>query len=207
MGHFDMTQWVDFARGLTPEPKRPALEAHLASCPECQTMVDFLRQITEIAGADPKVEVPAAVIRSAKFIFPATEVAAIPKLRRLAARLIFNPQAEPLPVGIRSEYRPVRQMVYEAGDYCVDLRVDSDRDSTHVTLVGQIANQSAPAKPLAGTPVILMSGKRMVCETVSNDFGEFCLEYTPKPNLRLCLPLESSGVQVEVALNRLLSQQ
>lgn len=207
MSHFDMMQWADFARGLTPEHQRPGLEAHLASCSECRAVADFLRQVAEVAGADPKVEVPAAVVQSAKAIFPAPQSTVLPPLRRLAARLVFNPLIEPLAVGVRSEYRPVRQMVYQAGDYCVDLRVDSERDSANVTLVGQIANQSAPTQPLARIPVILMAGKRMVCETVSNDFGEFCLEYTPKSNLRLCLPLESSGIQVEVALNRLLSQQ
>ena len=202
-----MMELADFARGLTPESRRPAVDAHLASCSACSETVGFLRAIAEVAASDPKVEVPADLVKSAKAIFPVPRHAPLPLLQRVTASLVFNPFAEPLPAGVRSEHRPVRQMVYQAGDYCVDLRVDSERDSANVTLVGQIANQAVPTEPLARTPVMLMAGNRLVCETVSNDFGEFCLEYQPKSNLRLCLPLVNSGIQVEVALNRLFTKQ
>lgn len=202
-----MMELADFARGLTPQPRRPAVEAHLASCSACSGTVEFLRRVAEVAAADPQVQVPADLVQAAKAVFPAPPHTTLPLLRRLTASLVFNPVAEPLPAGIRSEYRPVRQMVYQAGDYCVDLRLDAERDSAHVTLTGQIANQAVPTEPLSRTPVMLMAGKRLVCETVSNDFGEFCLEYQPKSNLRLCLPLVDSGIQVEVALNRLFTRQ
>jgi hypothetical protein len=207
MGHFELGHWTDFVRGLAPDDRRIAMEHHLSGCAECQATVSFVTLVTRVAAATPRVEVPASLVEAAKAVFPAPQRAAVPSLRRLAARLTFAPFLEPLPTGVRSEYRPVRQALYQAGNYSVDLRVDSERDVTAVTLVGQIANRMTPDEKLAHIPVILKAGKRVVCETVSNDFGEFCLEYKPVSNLRLCLPVQKSGLQVEVSLNRLMAER
>lgn len=207
MSHFELGHWTDYVRGLAPEDRRQAMELHLSQCTECQATMAFLERVFQTAAEIPRVEVPEVLVRMAKAVFPASQTTAEPVLRRLAARLSFAPFLEPLPAGVRSEYRPLRQALYQAGNYSVDLRVDSERDATAATLVGQIANQAAPEQVLARIPVLLMAGRQIVCETVSNDFGEFCLEYRLKSNLRLCLPLAEHGVQVEVPLNRLLMEQ
>jgi hypothetical protein len=207
MGHFDIIQWVDFARNLTAPERRAVLQAHLEVCAECRTTVDLLLRVASTAASEAGTEPPAHVVTRAKSIFPTGSREEGNNLRRLIAKLVFDPFVDPVTAGVRSEYRPVRQLVYRAGDYFVDLRLDAERDSTAVTLVGQIANYSAPGDLLASIPIFLMSGRKVVRETVSNDFGEFSLEYTPKPNLRLCLPLVESGVQLEVPLNQLLPAQ
>lgn len=207
MGHFELGQWVDFTRGFAPDDRRFDMEQHLSGCTECQATVQFLTLVARVAAATPRAEVPASLVEAAKAVFPVPQPVEVPPLRRLAARLTFAPFLEPLPAGVRSEYRPVRQALYQAGDYSVDLRVDSERDVAAVTLVGQIANQAVPDEKLARIPVFLMAGGRVVCETVSNDFGEFCLECKPVHNLRLCLPVEKSGLQVEVSLNRLMAER
>jgi len=207
MSHFDIVQWVDFARNLTAPDRRAVLEEHLEACAECRTTVDLLLKVASTAANEAGMEPPEHVVTRAKSIFPASAREEGNNLRRLIATLVFDPFAEPLTAGVRSEYRPVRQLVYRAGDYFVDLRLDAERDSTAVTLVGQIANYSAPADSLASIPIFLMAGRKVVRETVSNGFGEFSLEYTPRTNLRLCLPLVESGVQLEVPLNQLLPAQ
>jgi hypothetical protein len=207
MRHFDIMQWADYARNLGPVDLSQAMDLHLADCPDCGATVALLRKVSEVAQGTTTVDVPAPLVASARDVFRAPVQMVAPFLRRLVARLAFNPLLEPLPAGVRSEHRPVRQLLYHAGDYSVDLRMDLERDSTAVTLVGQIANQAVPEHVPGRTPVFLMSGKRVVSTTICNDFGEFCLECTPKSNLRLCLPLTECGVQVEVSLNRLISGQ
>ena len=71
-----------------------------------------------------------------------------------------------------------------------------------MVLVGQIANQKAPEESLANVPVILIAGNRELTRSISNTFGEFQLEYVPESDLRLLVPLESRGQELEVVLGK-----
>ena len=71
-----------------------------------------------------------------------------------------------------------------------------------MVLVGQIANQKTPDELLAKLPVILVAGNREVTRSISSTFGEFQLEYVPESDLRLLVPLESRGQELEVQLGK-----
>ena len=71
-----------------------------------------------------------------------------------------------------------------------------------MVLVGQIANQKFPEENLANVPVILVAGTRELTRSISNTFGEFQLEYVPESDLRLLVPLESRGQELEVVLGK-----
>ena len=71
-----------------------------------------------------------------------------------------------------------------------------------MVLVGQIANQKTPEEALANLPVILVAGNREVTRSISNTFGEFQLEYVPENDLRLLVPLEAKGQELEVELGK-----
>ena len=71
-----------------------------------------------------------------------------------------------------------------------------------MVLVGQIANQKTPDEMLGNLPVILVAGNREVTRSISNTFGEFQLEYVPESDLRLLVPLESRGQELEVQLGK-----
>ena len=43
MKHYGIAQWVDFARGVTPEPEGSMMREHLAAgCPECRQVLGLL---------------------------------------------------------------------------------------------------------------------------------------------------------------------
>jgi hypothetical protein len=48
-----------------------------------------------------------------------------------------------------------------------------------------------------------MHRKSLVASTLCDRFGEFQMEYTPAPDLRLCVPLREAGKRLEIPLNRL----
>ena len=100
---------------------------------------------------------------------------------------------------------PIRltaRCLFHAGDYSVDLRFEHEKGSASMVLVGQIANQKTPDEVLANLPVILVAGNREVTRSISNTFGEFQMEYVPETDLRLLVPLESRGQELEVLLER-----
>jgi hypothetical protein len=71
-----------------------------------------------------------------------------------------------------------------------------------MVLVGQIANQKSPEEAMGNLPVILLAGEREVSRSISNSYGEFQMEYVPDSDLRLLVPLESSGQELEVLLGK-----
>ena len=207
MKHFDITQWTDFGRGVVPGPERAAMETHLSvqGCARCRATLDFVRGVGSVARAADRNTPPDYAVRCAKALSALLQ----PQKARfpsLVAHLIYDSFRDPIPAGMRSEDRVSRQALYEAGDFCLDLRLEHDRGAPLVTLVGQLTNRTAPDSSVPEAPVLLMARNDVVAHTVSNPFGEFQMEYVPARYLRLCVPLDPSGKRIEVSLNRLAGE-
>ena len=213
MGHYNIGEWTDFVRGLVSEPLRQQMEHHLLeNCQECRGMTAFLQQVSGLAESEMTYNQAGATLSgAARSVFGHTT--GEPSRRRIAstletllARLTFDNAGHLQPAGVRG-HRPLsRQLLFEAGDYSIDLRLDRERESMKVILVGQVASQKDPLLQLARLPVFVMEGKKVVSETASNQFGEFSLEFVPRRNLRLCVQVTQAGLQLEVPLRRTLEE-
>src|SRR6266849_2775852 len=175
MKHFELAKWVDSARGLVEGSVRVAMERHLASgCRKCRQAAELLYKVQAAARNDAQVQIPHYALRCAQAVFK---------------RLLYDSFGEPLPVGLRTQQRLSRQALYQAGDYSLDLRLENERSSFCVALVGQIQNRKEPGTHLGGVPVLLLSGKQIVAQAVTNSMGEFHMEYAPTKHLRLYVPV------------------
>jgi hypothetical protein len=200
MAHFDSWQWADFVRGLCDEPTQSVMQTHLSSgCPKCQGAVDTLRAIVVAAREEVAVTPPDYAVRYALAAF--SHARPETKLERLVARLVYDSAREPLPAGIRAGERLSRHARFSAGDHQVELQLDRQPTSDIVTLVGQVVGREDSS--LADVPVWLMERDSLVKGTTCNTFGEFHLEYEPRRNLRLLVPLQESGKRLEIALHHL----
>jgi hypothetical protein len=213
MGHYDVGEWADFVRNLLSGARHSEMDQHLASgCTECNGNVAFLRRVAGTAETDRSYENPSAGLAgAARQVFAGARQSReytgwMAALESLAAHLTFDSAAELHPVGARGDRPASRQLMYQAGDYWLDLRLDRERNSMRVILVGQVANQKDPLLLMARLPVFVMAGKKIVSETASNEFGEFSLEFLPRQNLRLCVQVTQAGVQLEVPLKRSLEE-
>jgi hypothetical protein len=205
MNHFDISDWTDFARGCAADPAQAGMQAHLASgCRRCRAALDLLQRVVTATRADDLYEPPADIVRCVKAISamqrPRSSVA------RLVGRLIYDSFTEPLPAGMRAADRVSRHTMYEAGEFFVDLRLEQEKGSPFVTLVGQLTNRTNPDSSLPGAPVLLMAQKDIVAHTVYNRFGEFQMDYPPARHLRLCVALDPPGKRIELSLNRLVAE-
>jgi hypothetical protein len=204
MPHLNPEQWLDFARNLTPPADRAALQRHLdEGCESCRAAVEAFRRVAVAGAAQANLEVPGTAVELALSIFPARPEpeSSWQSLRRLAARLVYNSLTDPLPAGVREVRTAGQQVMYQSGDYFIDLRLDAEHDSAGVLLIGQILRRGSPESRLGSLPVLLFSGKKEIVRTASDEFGEFCLQYTPKSGMRLCVPLSASGGRIEISLN------
>ncbi len=109
------------------------------------------------------------------------------QLSRLEVELVYDTADYPLPAGVRRRDVTSRHLLYRAGDLCLDLRVERDPRSSLTALVGQLANADEPLEPLAGVPVFIMAGERVLARANSNRMGEFQLECEGEASMSLCL--------------------
>ncbi len=208
MNHFDETQWVDFVRGVKPRAMRTAMTVHLQTgCPRCQHIERVLRNIAAAAKAEPGYQPPERAVRNVRAIYALQRPEKFSSFRRVVGRLLYDSFREPLPAGLRSRQFLARQVLYQAENYSLDLRLEHQRGGRVVTLVGQIADQREPNRPLQNLPVFLLSGKDLVAHAFSNDYGEFQLEYEPRRSLRLLIQAhQGARNRIEVNLSRIAAR-
>ena len=203
MKHYGIAQWVDYTRGLVPEMDGSAMQRHLTSgCSECQELADFCSKVSNICQDMASVSVPEWVVRSARSIFPAREAVSPRRLLRIPVELIYDSFLVPAPAGLRATWQVGWQALYRAGDCSLDLRVEPELHSSRAAVIGQISNHVIPGDPMQGIPVYVKSGRVVVAETRSNEFGEFQMEYEQQGRLQLCVDLEKGSKRFQVPLKK-----
>ncbi|MGE5322378.1 MAG: hypothetical protein ACM3SW_05930 [Actinomycetota bacterium] len=201
--HFDITEWADYARDLAPAEKHREMQAHLdAGCSRCKRIQELFSRFALVASRERTFEVPRYAEHSVKALFALGREPRRSALQRLWATLTYDSASDLQPAGVRGTHQISRQVLFHAGDYSVDLRFEHEKGSASMVLVGQIANQKTPEQLMSNLPVILLAGGREVSRSISNSFGEFQMEYVPDSDLRLLVPLESTGQELEVVLGK-----
>jgi hypothetical protein len=201
--HFDITEWADYVRNTVSSDQNKFMQAHLqAGCSKCERIKALLSKFAAVCSREASYEIPRAAEQQVKAMIGLAKAPRRSALQRLWATLVYDSVNDPQPVGVRGTHQINRQVLFHAGDYSVDLRFEHEKGSASMVLVGQIANQKTPDELLANLPVILVAGNREVTRSISNTFGEFQLEYVPESDLRLLVPLESRGQELEVQLGK-----
>jgi hypothetical protein len=201
--HFDITEWADYVRNTVSSDQQKLMQAHLqAGCSKCERIKALLSKFAAVCSREASYQIPRAAEQQVKAMIGLAKAPRRSTLQRLWASLVYDSVNDPQPVGVRGTHQINRQVLFHAGDYSVDLRFEHEKGSASMVLVGQIANQKTPDELLANLPVILVAGNREVTRSISNTFGEFQLEYVPESDLRLLVPLESRGQELEVQLGK-----
>jgi hypothetical protein len=199
MTHYEIEQWVDFSRGVASDADRPLMERHLAAgCTRCRRIVTLLQGVAAAARADTQAAPPASTVRMAKALYQPH------KPERLIARLVYDSFRDPLPAGVRTQDRLTRHVLYVAGEYSLDVRLEEHGAPSSATLVGQIVKRDSPAASAGDVQVMLRSRTKTVAATSCNAFGEFHMAYRPGPALQLEVSLSPSGQVLEVPLGHVM---
>lgn len=187
--HFTLGEWADFARKVAPKDEIKAMEVHLESCKKCREAVRMLTRISEVARRQGLTEPPDSAVRSVRGMFVIHGPKKATPVRSLIAELLFDSFRSPLQAGVRTSESGSRQLLFGSGGYRIDLRFEPQEDSDKVSLVGQVLNAAEPAQGLDSAPVILLHGRKVFAESLTNHFGEFHLECDLEPHFTLCLML------------------
>ncbi len=166
-------------------------------------MVAALQRTAALVSVDTTFEPSPHDVQRAERILASTRPRKTSLLGRLVPRLIYDSLLEPLPGGVRARRPKWRQLLYEAGDFYIDLVFYQVPNTRLIRLLGQVTNRRDPTWFPGTRPILLKSGKTTVRRAASSEFQEFQMEYEPQPGLRLEVPIVGVRRPVELGLERL----
>lgn len=93
--------------------------------------------------------------------------------KRTTAQVLYDSLAQQRAAGTRSIAMRVRQMLYRADPYQIDLQVEVQPDRNRLIVTGQVIDVGPPDILDAGIEVTLSDGRGNIVNAVTNQFGEF----------------------------------
>ncbi len=212
--HFSDERWSDFVRSTVGEDARVPMQAHLQSgCAECAATVATLETVMRLATADLAHPVPLTSVEQARAIFEARAARSwLDSLEVIRATLA--PGFEWRLAGVRSGGSVATaegsRMLYRAGDYSIDLKLDAPAGGESAEIVGQISCEASPLESVHGVLVQMVSARgRTLGETTTNEFGEFFVDYAGGKNvtLRFALRPRNQRIDVPLKMNRRITSR
>jgi hypothetical protein len=183
MKHIAQETLAEFVRQSLSEAEAESVNGHVAECRDCSDVAALFREIVRVGAQETAYEPPEGIVRAVKAYFDMEQRRATQP--KSAFELLFDSLVQPVVAGARASVASARQLLYRVGTVYVDMRVDSETNSERAALVGQMLDSAHPGHPVAGVPVILMDGRKNIASTVSNNNGEFHMDFVLKSNLRL----------------------
>jgi hypothetical protein len=182
------------------------MQQHLdAGCKACWKALELWRHTLEIADREAAYQPPESAVRSVKGAFALYKPAEAGSRVREIAQLILDTFQQPALAGVRSTSSATRQLLYKAGPFHIDVRLERLPGSSRLSLVGQVMDATDSRKGLHELPVILRSGEQKKARTKTNQFGEFQLEFDPAEELHLSFEL-SREMEVVIPLSGFRTQ-
>ncbi|MGB0034352.1 MAG: hypothetical protein WBP79_02630 [Candidatus Acidiferrales bacterium] len=195
MRHFTLEKWADFARDVVGEEEKAQMQTHLKSgCKECGKVAGVWKRIYEAARRENSYNPPDSAVRTVKGQGVIHGVGQDRATKPKFADLLFDSFRSPAMAGVRSVSAAARQLLFGAGEYRLDIRIEPNIDSEKVSLLGQILNSSKPNEGVGEASVTLLRGQTVLAESATNQFGEFHLECDLETSLQLRAKLPHGAV-------------
>ncbi|HEX8139876.1 MAG TPA: hypothetical protein VF544_20115 [Pyrinomonadaceae bacterium] len=175
--------------GLAGE-ERAAAQSHVADCSRCASQLERLVKTVDLMRTDTAEDAPPEVIARAVNLFrlrsPAEPRPSL--VRRVLAALSFDSLQLAPAYGVRSGSTAARQLIYNAGENDLDLRLTSKDESWIVS--GQVLGQGC-----TGGEALLQGSSGQAIATL-NELCEFALP--PVASGSYTLHVRFNDVEVEV---------
>jgi hypothetical protein len=194
MQHYSLEEWADFARGVAGNAKKATMQTHLETgCKQCTKAAALWQRVNVTALRESTYAPPDVAVRSVKGLGAIHGIGQGRKASSRLANLLFDSLRAPTMAGVRSSSSttPARQLLYGAGNYRIDVRMEPQSDSEKVAIIGQVLNAVDPSKQSPSMPVILFKGKKILSVSNTNSFGEFNLECDLHTDLKLHFKIPS----------------
>ncbi len=183
--HLSLEHIMDFAEGRLASEAEANAQTHISGCKRCTGELLETQRIMHLMRTDDLEDAPPHVIARAVRLMRSKQ-AEPSLLRRVTARLNFDSFASQPAFGMRSGQPTARQMLFNADDHDLDVRIIPSGDAWSVA--GQVLGPSTNGQ-------VALRGITTV-EAQINELSEFALP--PVPAGTYTLDLRVGDIAIEI---------
>ena len=198
--HIEDEEWADLVRSTASMELKNRIQAHLdGDCTTCGETLAIWKSMAIRASRELSYEVPSTVGQSLKNCFALRRRVPVFSLEAKITKLIFDSFQTLLPAGVRGQAFPGRRLLYEAGDFHIDLSLEIREDGP-MQVTGQILRRNGRPGLTGGTCILFLKGEKyVVAQTIADSNEEFQHEIDGGRDLRMFLQiLDTQLVCVEL---------
>jgi len=189
MKHFTSEEWIDFVNQVTSSNQQNSMRKHLETgCKRCTGAVSLWQKVRNSAATEATYQPPTEMVRLAKAAFSTAGWASRQKESSSVIELLFDSFLQPALAGARSAAIGIRQMLYRADPYQVDVQIELKPEGNRLVITGQLLDVSRPDIVGGEVQVTLSNHRGAVIHTMTNQFGEFRGEIENSGDLEVSFP-------------------
>ena len=166
---------IDYFDGRLGGDGAALVASHLgAACLKCDEVRLWYSRVRDIAASDDTLDPPPWVIQRALRLFSAgRKPKAQGRLKQFIASLVFDSLSQPVTEGVRLTQSPVRQLLYRADAYSIDLQI-APREESIAAVYGQVLREGETRFDSVNGLKIELAGEGLILHsTIANEMGEF----------------------------------
>lgn len=204
--HFPESDWADLARGLIASERAGEMRRHLESgCSSCTSDWVLMSTLADFASQNSETNPPQADLQKAYSLFQPAPLNWVEDLQPLTASLVSRTRLDGQLAGVRAVADDLHsaageRLLFRAGDYSVDVKLEEPSASGTGEIVGQIIRETGDLSGLGGILVQLVTPAQTLGETSTNQFGEFLMDRPVRKRTILRFALKEEGLRIEVPL-------
>jgi len=186
MKHFTTEEWIDFVNRAVSRGASEEMERHLKQgCQRCLETVSMWERVHKSAVAERNYQPPEDSVRVAKAAFAVAGLQGQRKESGSRISVLFDSFLQPVVEGARSAATDLRQMLYRADPFQIDLQIEAKPGGNDLMVTGQLLDLSNPGIAGKDVRVTLSNLRGHVVHAVSNQNGEFLCEIKNSGDLQI----------------------
>ena len=167
-------EWSDFVNHAASDVRREAVPKHRGTWRKRYLETGALwRKVAKVPAQEASYRPAAERVRMVKAAF--TPAGLMPRRQETGGLIqqLYDSFSRPAPAGTRSAAMRVRQVLYRAGPYQIDLQIELQQVQNRLAVTGQLVDLSHPEMVGRDLQVMISDGRGYIVNTVTNHFGEF----------------------------------
>jgi hypothetical protein len=186
MKHFRDVKWNETVRLPARDLIQETMKNHWRPRPVWRVKsARTWERVAHAAAAEPRYQPAAKSVRVVKASFAGASLKPRPEEGNGRVQLLFDSFSQPGPAGIRSADTRVRQLLYRADPYQIDLHIEVQPENKRLLITGQLVDVSHPELVGRDVQVMLSDGREFIVNTLTNQFGEFSFDVKNSKDLEL----------------------
>ena len=172
MKHFRNEDWIDFVNQSLSAGKLDEMQRHLAGCKSCVAAAELWQRVRQAGASERAFQPPDGPVRAIKAAFGASGCSRKQKPSGVFD-ILFDSFLQPAMAGARSSGGRMRQVLYRAEPYQIDVQIEATPSGQRLVITGQVLDAAQSQAGARGIPIVLSNRRGSVVRTMTNEHGEF----------------------------------